>query len=145
MHYLVISHAHHINVFMMYWYVCTSQTQWDVVCVPWCKGGTQLNMFIVRNLSFDDSSEVTGITTACCLIIKILTTSIFIDCESDLRIVLRFTRPMLSADTVSSVEGRRNWHGVHMTDMRTRYSVIIRNELLHRLRRHSDAMTIRKT
>ena len=35
-----------------------------------------------------------------------------------------FTRPILSTDTLSAADGRRNWHSVHMTDIRPRYLII---------------------
>ena len=55
-----------------------------------------------------------------------------------------FTRPILSAITVSAVYFRQNRQGVQTTDIRSRYLIIIRNQLLLRLRYHCDAITIRK-
>ena len=53
-----------------------------------------------------------------------------------------FTRLILFAVTVSTVDFRQNWRGVHTTDIQPRYYIILRNKLLHTLQ--CDATTTRK-
>ena len=140
----MISHEHHGSVHSSSWYIgtsvpfkptrassCPMVNGWDTAQYVYCQRpftgwliSTDWNNYsLLFNHQYSDNIDI-------------------IDCESESQIpwiLLRFTPPVLSA-----AEGRRNWQGIHMTNIRSRYLIIIQNELMHKLLRHCDIITTRK-